>query len=117
MQSSLLTKSQRRELRRLAGLAHERELSAAAQDLAFSFDAWRSGKIDVFKLNEAVHRYYNGISRELYKRYAMGDEDISVIDAISRGIIKEAEVAPEILSRFRGALDSIKRHNDSNESE
>ena len=66
MQNALLTKSQKRELRRLAGLAHERELSAAAQELAVSFDAWRSGKIDVFTLNEAIHGYHHGISREIY---------------------------------------------------
>ena len=116
MQNDLLTKSQKREVRRLASLAYERELSAAAKELALSFDSWRSGKIDVFTLNEAIHRYHNGISRELYKRYAMGDEDISAIDAISRGIIKEGEVAPEILSRFSGVLESIKPRNQSNKT-
>jgi hypothetical protein len=67
MSARPFTKAQRREVRRLTGLAHERELSTAAGRLQSEFDRWRRGEIDVFILNECIHKFHDGTSRELYK--------------------------------------------------
>ena len=99
------TKSERREIRRLADVAHERELSSAAADLQSVFEQWRSGRIDVFALNEQIHKYHDGISRDLYKRYAMGEAHWNVASAIARGVLKESEVLPALLKSLRSVID------------
>jgi hypothetical protein len=95
----------------LAGLAHERELSNAAADLQARFEEWRSGRIDVFALNEQIHRYHDGVSRDLYKRYSMGEAHWSVASAIARGILKESEVLPILLDSLRSVVDLAREMN------
>jgi hypothetical protein len=41
-----LTKGQRRAIAELAGIAHERELSAELAKLEADFERWRAGEID-----------------------------------------------------------------------
>ena len=55
------SKAQKREVRRLAGLAHERELAAAVDNLRAQFERWRAGEFDVFELNERIHQFHDGI--------------------------------------------------------
>lgn len=108
MNAASLTKAQRREVRRLTGLAHERELAAAARALDESFAQWRDGLMDVFALNQAIHQYHDGISRELYKRYVLGEPQWAVADAVRRGILHEQEVTPEILRCLGGLIEFFK---------
>jgi hypothetical protein len=99
------TKAQRREVRRLAALAHERELSQAVGVLRLELDRWQRGEMSVFDLNERIHQFHNGASRDLYKRYAMGDEGWSVAAAVVRGVLQESEVEASILERLQGVID------------
>ncbi len=108
MNAGSLTKAQRREVRRLAGLAHERELAAAARVLDQSFERWRRGDMDVFALNQAIHEYHDGISRELYKRYMLGEPQWAVADATRRGILHEREMTPEIMSCLERLIEFFK---------
>ena len=78
-----LTKKQKAELRRLAGLAHERELSEALTNLESEFGRWRIGEISVFELNDRIHEFHHGLSRDLYKLYDPRDAEIVVPGAIA----------------------------------
>ena len=109
------TKAQRHEIRRLAGLAYEKELGTAAGDLQSEFERWRRGEIDVFVLNEQIHKFHDGISRELYKRYAMGEVEWSLASAIGRNIINESEVDPLILENLRGGIDLAREMTQEDE--
>jgi hypothetical protein len=73
-----LTKKQKAELRRLAGLAHERELSAAIRELDLEFERWKKGEISVFALNERIHKFHHGISRDLYALYDPRGAELTV---------------------------------------
>jgi len=115
MSTHPLTKAQRREVRKLAGLAHEKELAAAAIELQSEFERWRRGEIDVFVLNDHIHKFHDGISRELYKRYAMGDAEWSVASAVARNIVKESEVDPQILETLRSAIDFARQMRQDDE--
>ena len=115
MSTRPFTKAERHEIRRLAGVAHERELSKAAADLQSVFEQWRNGKLDVFALNEQIHRFHDGISRDLYKRYAMGEAHWSVASGIARGILKESEVLPALLENLRGLIDLARERNREDE--
>ena len=95
-----LTKKQKAELRRLAGVAHERELASAMAALEGEFTRWRKGEINVFELNESIHKFHHGISRELYNRYEPRHADITVPGAIARGTLREEEVDPVLLEHM-----------------
>jgi hypothetical protein len=99
------SKAQRREIRRLAGMAHERELDAAAAELQLEFERWRRKEIDVFVLNDHIHKFHDGVSRDLYKRYAMGDAEWSVASAVARDVLKESEIDCSILETLRGVIE------------
>ena len=100
-----LTKKQKAELRRLAGLAHERELSAALSNLESEFGRWRRGEISVFELNDRIHRFHHGVSRDLYKLYDPRDAEIVVPGAIARGTLKEQEVDPALLKNLAELIE------------
>lgn len=108
MPTSILTKRQKAELRRLAALAHERELSAVVGDLQVEFQQWQKGEINVFALNESIHKFHHGISRDLYKRYDLRDIDWSVAGAIARGTLLEQEVDALLLDNLAGVIAFFK---------
>jgi hypothetical protein len=86
-------------------LAHERELSTAAGQLQSEFDRWRRGEIDVYVLNDHIHKFHDGVSRELYKRYAMGEAEWGVASAIAREVLNESEIDRSILEGLRSMIE------------
>lgn len=92
-----LTKRQRSQLRQLADVAHSRELTAALTDLYEEFGSWGGSESGAFDLNEAVHKFHDGISRELYKRYVLGSVELGVIYALQQGILAADEVDKELM--------------------
>ena len=82
----------------MAERAQERELEDELRKLDQKFKKWKKGKIDAFTLNHKIHKYHNGASRDLYKKYR--DEellDLVVGKAIASGILKEEEVEEDLL--------------------
>lgn len=108
MNAQTFTKAQKREIRRLAGLAYKREMSSAAAALEEDFKRWRRGELDVFELNEQIHKHHDGISRELYKQYAMGDPGCAVALAVRRGFLTDKDVPADIMSSIGGMVEFFK---------
>jgi hypothetical protein len=104
-----LTKKQKAELRRLAGLAHERELSGALSNVESEFERWREGEISVFELNDRIHRFHHGVSRDLYNLYDPRDAEMVVPGAIARGTLREQEVDPALLKNLAELIEFAKR--------
>ncbi|HYK05765.1 MAG TPA: hypothetical protein VE974_28725 [Thermoanaerobaculia bacterium] len=100
------SKALKRAIRQLADIAYERELASALEALHQQFSSWRNGELDPFELTDAIHRFHNGIARDLYKQYASGGIlEAAVAGAIIRGTISAAEipeVARERLARLTG---------------
>lgn len=95
----------RRALRELADEAHERELTQAVSDLESKFQAWRKGDMSCFELNDLIHKFHDGTSRNIWKRYAYLKPGQSVPAAIGRGILKEDEIPPAILEEMKAAIE------------
>ena len=93
-----LTKSMKKQLRTLAGLAHSRELSSELSTLEAHFAQWRAGQLDAFDLSALIHGFHDGPARDLYKQYVLGDPSWSVAAAIERGILTEAEAGPAVVA-------------------
>lgn len=101
MDKNRFTKSERKELRRLAGLSYERELANALESLEEDFKRWRKNKITVFEMNEIIHKFHNGIARDLWSFYTTRHTELNVKHAITEGIILETEISPGILEKLK----------------
>ncbi|MEY2504752.1 MAG: hypothetical protein QOJ05_1297 [Verrucomicrobiota bacterium] len=78
-------------------------------ELEAEFGRWRRGEISVFELNERIHKFHHGISRELYNLYEPRYADVIVPGAIARGTIRENEVEPMLLENLSDLIQFAKR--------
>jgi len=83
--------------------------------LQSEFERWRRGEIDVFVLNDHIHKFHDGVARDLYKRYAMGEAEWSLASAIARDVVKELEVDPPILQNLRSVIDFARQMRQEDE--
>ena len=95
------TKLERKELRRFTGLAYERELAKALELLEQNFRQWRKNKITAFELSELIHKFHNGLARDLWSFYTTGHTELSVKHAITNGIILKTEISTNILEKLK----------------
>lgn len=89
----------KKQLRELSGKAYQRDLDAALLDLYKQFEAWQQSKIDCWDLNDVIHKFHDGISRDLYKSYVMlgnSHNGFLVADALGRKILRREEVTDEV---------------------
>jgi len=96
-------KAQRKELRRLAAVAYERELGTALAALEAQFREWHTGKIDVHDLSDVIHQFHNGVARDLYVTYTRLEPQVAVAQAVARKVLRDDDVPPT----FREALQSL----------
>jgi hypothetical protein len=99
-----LTKGQKRELQRIASLAHDRELSAALAALEEQFRLWRAGELGPHDLSAAIHEFHQGPSRELWVRYSDSPGELGVLSALQRGVVAEHEIASDVLDLLKPRL-------------
>ncbi len=96
-------KAQRKELRRLAAVAYERELGTALAALEAQFQEWHAAKLDVHELSDAIHQFHNGVARDLYVTYTRLEPRVAVAQAVARKVLRDDEVPPTL----REALQSL----------
>ena len=104
------TKSQRKKLQQLASIANERELDQELEKLFQHFENWRSGKINCFELNDLIHKFHQGASREIWKTYAYSDPDTAVSRAIVLGFLKKEEVSNELFEILDSMINTFHDH-------
>jgi hypothetical protein len=85
--------------------AYERELHRELTKLDQSFAEWRKGRISSGELSQRVHRYETGPSRELYKMYKGGEQDLVVASAIVSGILDREEVPDALLEALQAPMN------------
>ena len=94
-------KAQRRELRRLANLAYERELGAALAALETHFREWHAGSCDVHQLSDTIHQFHNGIARDLFVTYTRLEPRVAVAQAVARKVLRDDEVPATLWEALR----------------
>jgi hypothetical protein len=107
------SKSLRQKLRQMAGIAYERELATASEALRQEFHRWKNKEIDVFKLNDRIHEFHHGISRELYNRYTGNEmaDTICVASALHRGILSREEIGEDVFLSVEGITMALSSHD------
>lgn len=102
-----LTKKQKKHIRDMTGMAYEREMTAALEMLLAAFQEWKQGAMTVFDLDEKIHQYHNGTSRDLYKQYATGHPDMAILLALARGALKIEELNDDCRSFYQERLGRL----------
>jgi hypothetical protein len=108
------SRSERRRLRELAGLAHERELASELARLEEEFREWRKGRRSPHDVSESIHEFHDGVARELYGLYTRLDLESVVARAIALRLLDEDEV-PRGLRHRLGARVEFFRHPSDGE--
>lgn len=103
-----LTKKQKKHIREMAGVAYEREMTAALNALFATFQDWKQGRITPFALDEKVHQYHNEAARDLYKQYATGNPDMAVLLALANGVLKIEDLDEDCRAFYQERLDRIR---------
>ena len=106
----------KRQLKELASLAYENELSRELALLAEKFDEWRQGRISTGELSRLIHQCHNGPARELWKRYNDGLVHMQMAYAIVHGILREEDIPKEVWPYIEGALEFY-RHGSQEASD
>jgi hypothetical protein len=89
-----------------AACAERLETAADARPPTFRLaplPARRSGEIDPFELSDEIHRFHDGVSRELYNLYGNAPPRQSVPRALAR-ILQETDVPPELLAALESTV-------------
>lgn len=97
MAELVISKKVRKQLRELISKAYTQELNNHLHELSLSFDEWRNNKIDCWDLNDIIHKFHDGISRDLYKLYNYCRDEIFLVSrAVAQKLIQLDEVPTEV---------------------
>ena len=88
-----LTKSEKRAVRELAGIAWKRQLREEIIVIGDAIREMEEEKTTPHDVNELIHRFHNGASRELYKRYGDSDPWLAICRAHYDGILTDVDIA------------------------
>ena len=104
-------KAIRKKIRELAALAWERELNKELESLYNNFNEWHDKKINCFELNDFIHKFHNGTSRELWSKYMNGDADFIVACAIVSGTLQKNEISNDVLKHIEKQITILKNQS------
>jgi len=103
------TKAQKKHLRILSATAHERELSQALGELFAKFQEWQKGDLSPWDLNQEIHEFHDGKSRNLYKFYVMNHEPLfRVASALANGVIDIDEIPENCRAILKPKMEIVK---------
>jgi hypothetical protein len=104
------SKAIKRRIHELARVAHERKLAAALAELEGELTRWRQGAIDAFEVSERIHRFHDGVARELWTRYSDAAMlDWQVARDIAAGAITEEEAGTEVVAALQPSIETSRR--------
>lgn len=112
MAVDLNTKASRRKLRELAGVAYKRELGTELSKVEQDFARWRKGEINPFELSDRIHRFHDGISRDLYVIYRDLPPHNAVARAVAYRILERTEIPPDFLAALESAIEFFEEQDE-----
>ena len=65
-----LTKADKKRVRQPAGIAWERELRSEILGIAVAINEMETSSLSPFDVNDRIHRFHHGASRDMYKQYS-----------------------------------------------
>ena len=98
-------KGLKRLVRTWAAIAHDRELTKSLLDLRAHFDRWQRGDITATDLNDLIHEFHQGASREVWKKYATNHLEPAIGYAVATGLLRREELPPELLQHVAAMVE------------
>ncbi|MBA2650442.1 MAG: hypothetical protein H0U75_12775 [Legionella sp.] len=96
MSNTELSRKTRKKLRELCKIAYTRELNHHIEQLGQKFDEWRNNDIDCWDLNDLIHEFHDGTSRDLYKVYHYTKNEAYLVSrAVQLGFLQKDELPEE----------------------
>jgi hypothetical protein len=95
------SKTERAELRRLAGDVYEWELRQELRTLDESFREWREGKLLSSELSDAIHEFHQHAGRDLWLMYQSLRDDDTVARGLVLGTLTEDAVSPTLREKIK----------------
>ena len=100
-----ITRRDGKDLRRLAGIAYDRELARELTHLEASFSEWHAGRLSAHDVSAAIHAFHDGVARDLWVLYNRIDPTSTVPRAVVAGLLAEGEVPASLLPKLQKALE------------
>ncbi len=100
-----VTRRDGKDLRRLAGIAYDRELGRELTRLEASFSEWHAGRLTSHDVSAAIHTFHDGVARDLWVLYVRGHPTSTVARAVAAGLLAESEVPASLLAKLRDAVE------------
>ena len=92
-------------LRQYADLACEAEMKAALGVLAAKFCEWEAGRLSSADLHALIHKYHDGIGREIWRRFTSNDPDVSLAHAVAAGFVTKESLPGEVQDHIAGMVE------------
>ncbi|WP_010586821.1 hypothetical protein [Schlesneria paludicola] len=105
MDKSNFTKAERQQMRDLAGRAWDNELSQELSMLEAAFAEWRAGTCSAHDLNDRIHKFHNGPSRELYNCYMGCCDWFMVARAVRLGLLSKTDLPANLLAKLLPSIE------------
>lgn len=102
----------KRLVREWAGVAHDRELSKALLNLWAHFQRWQRGELSATELNDVIHQFHNGASRNIWKTYATNRLESAVAFAVATGVLRADELPSELRQHIAGLIEVYTAEQD-----
>jgi hypothetical protein len=80
-------------------------LTDALDELFERFCIWADDGVSATDLSEEIHKFHNGISRELYKIYAMLQPHMAVARAIAKGFFSDESLDPSLCEKLQPLIE------------
>ena len=100
-----VTRREGKGLRRLAGIAYDRELGRELTRLEAAFSEWRAGRLTARDVSAAIHAFHDGVARDLWVLYNRVDPTSTVPRAVAAGLLADSEVPAALLAKLQNALE------------
>ncbi len=91
------TKQTKKLIRQYGAIANERELSQVLRDLHSEFERWQKGEISPGDLNDKIHEFHDGPSKNIWVKYSTSNPQAGLAAAIASGLITKDEVPLQLL--------------------
>lgn len=87
------SKADRKSRRKLGSIAWDRELRAEIHKLSEAIGAMDADDLTPHEVNDQIHDFHNGITRELWGRYTQSDPGAAVYRASCDGYLTDDDLA------------------------
>ncbi|WP_044255533.1 hypothetical protein [Rhodopirellula sp. SWK7] len=94
--------------RKLAAIAWDRESRVEIHKLADAIAELDAGVLSPHDVNDRIHNFHNGVSRELWSQYSQSDSDVAVYRAHYDGVLTD----DDLTNATEGVRDGIRQFED-----